>query len=325
MTSDGKLPGDWSRASDVAGERDTGVEEGYRPYRRASPYVPRPWERPPEPRPTGRVAPRLYWFAPRSSPARRLGKGLAVVTVLALAAWSVRALRDTDGAALGDLRQVTSTLIEAVPRLVEQGREAVPAIRGPRASGVRPSAPEGPPLPRTAQGGAAVETLDEVDDGSVAAAVGDVAPVVTADAATADPPRDAETPATAVEDSGSVTPEPEDVPPAPAEPRPTAGTVETAASPPPAASAPSPAPPSPAVPEPAPSPGTLFLQTYPWGRVYVDGAYVGNTPLISTQIPAGPHWIRVERPGYEPHAEYVVVEPGQPLRLTGIILKRGLS
>jgi hypothetical protein len=62
---------------------------------------------------------------------------------------------------------------------------------------------------------------------------------------------------------------------------------------------------------------------YPWGRVYIDGVYVGDTPLLGTEVGAGVHWIRVERPGYEPHVEYVVVEPAQALRLTGITLKRG--
>jgi hypothetical protein len=79
----------------------------------------------------------------------------------------------------------------------------------------------------------------------------------------------------------------------------------------------------PAAPSADVTPGTLSIQSYPWGSVYIDGAYVGTTPLLGYRIPAGNHVLRVERPEYEPYVEDLVVLPGQSLRLTGIVLSRG--
>jgi hypothetical protein len=84
------------------------------------------------------------------------------------------------------------------------------------------------------------------------------------------------------------------------------------------ASRPDPAPETP--PTPPPAPGTLSMQTYPWGAVYIDGRYVGTTPLVDLVVPAGPHQIRVERDGQPAYVREVTVLPGQALRLTGIVL-----
>jgi hypothetical protein len=70
-------------------------------------------------------------------------------------------------------------------------------------------------------------------------------------------------------------------------------------------------------------PGSLSLQTYPWGAVYVDGNFVGNSPLLDVRVAPGIHTIRVERQGYEPYLRELTVQPGQTLRLTGIVLTRG--
>jgi hypothetical protein len=70
-------------------------------------------------------------------------------------------------------------------------------------------------------------------------------------------------------------------------------------------------------------PGSLSLQTYPWGAVYVDGNFVGNSPLLDVRVAPGIHTIRVERQGYEPYLRELTVQPGQALRLTGIVLTRG--
>ncbi len=71
-----------------------------------------------------------------------------------------------------------------------------------------------------------------------------------------------------------------------------------------------------------PAPGSLSLQSYPWGAVYVDGDFVGTTPLVDLEVPAGPHLIRIARAEYAPYTEDVVVQPGRSLRLTGIILRQ---
>jgi hypothetical protein len=71
--------------------------------------------------------------------------------------------------------------------------------------------------------------------------------------------------------------------------------------------------------EPIP-PGSLSIQTYPWGAVLVDGAYVGNSPLVDLPVRAGAHTIRIERAGYEPYVQLVDIQPGETVRLTGVVL-----
>jgi hypothetical protein len=327
MTSDGKVPDDRGRVPDhLAGGPDTGVEERYRPYRRPAGDVPRPWKLPGRssagsPR-RGKVGPRLYWYAPPSSPIRRVGRSLAVVAVLASVVWGVTSLRGADGTSLADLERVPRTLLDEVPRLVMEGIESMPAILRPEASGGSRSGPEGPTA------GPAVDGAPEQVPAAPAAE--DVAPTVDADALTDGPQADnrgtsapdAEAEGNGVPERGAASPTPSSDLPARSDPQPAAADPRVETSPPDALTPP-PVLPVPPAPEPVPAPGSLFLQAYPWGRVYIDGVYVADTPLLGIEVGAGLHSIRIERPGYEPHVEYVVVEPAQALRLTGIILKRG--
>lgn len=69
------------------------------------------------------------------------------------------------------------------------------------------------------------------------------------------------------------------------------------------------------------APGRISLQTYPWGAAYVDGRYVGDTPLVDVRVASGDHTVRVERSGHEPYERDVHVRPGETLRLTGIVLR----
>lgn len=71
------------------------------------------------------------------------------------------------------------------------------------------------------------------------------------------------------------------------------------------------------------APGLLSLHSYPWGRVYLDGDFVGNSPIVEMRVSAGQHEIRIERARYLPHVETIVVVPGQLVRRTGIVLSRG--
>lgn len=71
----------------------------------------------------------------------------------------------------------------------------------------------------------------------------------------------------------------------------------------------------------AAEPGVLSLQSYPWGEVYLDGDFVGNSPILDLRVSVGPHEIRVERDGYEPYVEMVTVEAGEVIRRTGIVLR----
>jgi hypothetical protein len=59
----------------------------------------------------------------------------------------------------------------------------------------------------------------------------------------------------------------------------------------------------------------------PWGQVYIDGNLIGNTPKANLSIAAGRHVLRVVHDGFEPYEALVVVQPGQEVRLTDIVLK----
>lgn len=74
-------------------------------------------------------------------------------------------------------------------------------------------------------------------------------------------------------------------------------------------------------PAPAQTPARLFVNSTPWGQVYIDSHLVGNTPLANLVIAAGSHRIRVAREGFQPFERLVQLAPGQELRLTDIVLQ----
>jgi len=98
-----------------------------------------------------------------------------------------------------------------------------------------------------------------------------------------------------------------------------------AAVPPPVKRAPPPAPPrvviAPRRDAAAAAPGRLFVNATPWGQVFVDDAFIGNTPRIGVPIGSGKHRVRVSRDGFESFERTVQVAPGQDVRLTDIVLK----
>lgn len=65
----------------------------------------------------------------------------------------------------------------------------------------------------------------------------------------------------------------------------------------------------------------LFINTTPWGEVYVDDQLVGTTPQAALPVTPGAHRLRVVREGYQPWEREVSVAPGQQLRLTNIVLE----
>jgi serine/threonine-protein kinase len=67
-------------------------------------------------------------------------------------------------------------------------------------------------------------------------------------------------------------------------------------------------------------PGVLVINSRQWGRVVIDGAYVGNTPLPGIELSPGIHSIRVERDGYTPYEGQVDIVSRDTVRLTGIVL-----
>jgi len=66
--------------------------------------------------------------------------------------------------------------------------------------------------------------------------------------------------------------------------------------------------------------GTLSLETRPWGWAYVDGAYLGATPLDDVKLSPGYHTVRVERDGFRGYSTAVTVEAGRALELADVVL-----
>jgi hypothetical protein len=71
---------------------------------------------------------------------------------------------------------------------------------------------------------------------------------------------------------------------------------------------------------PAREPAKLFVNSTPWGVLYVDGTLIGNTPRTNVEISPGEHTIRVIRPGFGTVERTVRLAPGEILRLTDIVL-----
>ena len=69
-----------------------------------------------------------------------------------------------------------------------------------------------------------------------------------------------------------------------------------------------------------PKPGTLFVSSAPWGAVSIDGNPAGNTPVMGISLSAGPHRVRIVRDGFDPFDRVITIQPGDALRLTGIVL-----
>ena len=99
------------------------------------------------------------------------------------------------------------------------------------------------------------------------------------------------------------------------------GAAASATSPPRAARPTTQASPAP-LPATAPAPpATLLVNAAPWGQLFIDGALIGNTPKANIPLSPGRHLIRITREGYEPFERELVVESGQVVRLTGIVLQ----
>ena len=69
------------------------------------------------------------------------------------------------------------------------------------------------------------------------------------------------------------------------------------------------------------TPGSLDISSVPWGRLYVDGLPMGNTPKAGLSLLPGTHVVRVVRDGYRAFERAIVVESGRRIRLVGIALE----
>ena len=73
----------------------------------------------------------------------------------------------------------------------------------------------------------------------------------------------------------------------------------------------------PAAPRPAATTGGLYLQSRPSGaRVFVDGQFVGTTPLLIAELAPGAHAIRVEYPGHRQWTTTAMIAAGQRTRIS---------
>jgi len=92
--------------------------------------------------------------------------------------------------------------------------------------------------------------------------------------------------------------------------------------------APTPTPPRAAVTAPqarpsAPLSGSarLFVNSNPWGQVYLDGVLIGNTPKADIELAPGTHALRVVRSGFTTYERTLTVGTGETVRLTDIVLE----
>lgn len=69
-------------------------------------------------------------------------------------------------------------------------------------------------------------------------------------------------------------------------------------------------------------PGRLFVSSRPWGQLYVDGQFVGNTPAANIPLAPGVHHVRIVREGFRPYAQDVLLGAGEHLRLVDLVLQR---
>jgi serine/threonine protein kinase len=112
------------------------------------------------------------------------------------------------------------------------------------------------------------------------------------------------------------TPSRQDLPPAPAAPTQEPPGAASPPSTPPAARAGAGAPAA----APDSTVGHLFVNSIPWGELYIDGVLIGLTPKAALTVPAGRHQIRVAREGFVAFEREVQLEAGRTVRLTDIVL-----
>jgi len=58
-------------------------------------------------------------------------------------------------------------------------------------------------------------------------------------------------------------------------------------------------------------PGGIFISTYPWAKVYIDGEYLETTPLKKPlMLDAGPYALKLENPNFKTIEHKITVQPG---------------
>jgi serine/threonine protein kinase len=58
-------------------------------------------------------------------------------------------------------------------------------------------------------------------------------------------------------------------------------------------------------------PGGIFISTYPWAKIYIDGEYQETTPLKKPlKLDAGAYALRLENPNYKTIEQKITIQPG---------------
>jgi serine/threonine-protein kinase len=73
----------------------------------------------------------------------------------------------------------------------------------------------------------------------------------------------------------------------------------------------------------AQSTGYLTVNAVPYGSVSIDGAQLGDTPLVRHQLAPGEHTVRIEREGYRTENVVVTITPRNEVRLSRSLVKEG--
>jgi serine/threonine-protein kinase len=50
--------------------------------------------------------------------------------------------------------------------------------------------------------------------------------------------------------------------------------------------------------------GTLSVQTRPWSKVYINGRFIKNTPLVNYKLKPGSYKVTLENPNYNIKKSY---------------------
>ncbi len=67
--------------------------------------------------------------------------------------------------------------------------------------------------------------------------------------------------------------------------------------------------------------GTLSVQTRPWSKVYIDGKFIKNTPLVNYRLKVGNHTVVLENPSYNIRRTFrVKIKPGKAMTLVRTLI-----
>ncbi|MGH7613314.1 MAG: PEGA domain-containing protein, partial [Gemmatimonadales bacterium] len=68
-------------------------------------------------------------------------------------------------------------------------------------------------------------------------------------------------------------------------------------------------------------PAHLYINSNPWGVLYIDDRLIGNVPQADVKVSPGMHRIRITRDGFLSYETEIAIEAGETLRLTDIVLQ----